>query len=77
MRFCNTRTLLNFALLRVALTLGLGYFFALPLPRLLKIDPHWGVAGLTLSAGMAGWVEFASSCAMHSTNILGPEPVSH
>ena len=54
----NTRTPLNFALIRVALTLGLGYFFALPLPRLLGIDHRWGVAGLTLSAGMAGWVEF-------------------
>jgi putative peptidoglycan lipid II flippase len=29
------------------------------LPRLLGIDRHWGVAGLTLSAGIAGWVEFA------------------
>jgi putative peptidoglycan lipid II flippase len=54
----NTRTPLNFALIRVALTLALGYLFALPLPRLLGIDRHWGVAGLTLSAGIAGWVEF-------------------
>jgi putative peptidoglycan lipid II flippase len=54
----NTRTPLNFALIRVALTLGLGYFFALPLPRLLGIDHRWGVPGLTLSAGIAGWVEF-------------------
>jgi putative peptidoglycan lipid II flippase len=37
----------------------LGYLFALPLPRLLHIDPRWGVAGLTFSAGVAGWVEFA------------------
>jgi putative peptidoglycan lipid II flippase len=41
------------------LTVALGYFFALPLPRLLGIDQRWGVAGLTLSAGLAGWVEFA------------------
>lgn len=54
----NTRTPLNFAMVRVALTLGLGYFFALPLPRLLHIDQHWGTAGLTLSAGIAGWLEF-------------------
>ncbi len=54
----NTRTPLNFALIRVGLTLALGYFCALPLPRLLGIDPRWGVAGLTLSAGIAGWVEF-------------------
>ena len=55
----NTRTPLNFAVIRVALTLVLGYLFALPLPRLLGIDPRWGVAGLTLSAGIAGWVEYA------------------
>jgi putative peptidoglycan lipid II flippase len=55
----DTRTPLNFAIIRVALTVVLGYFFALPLPRLLGIDQRWGVAGLTLSAGMAGWVEFA------------------
>ena len=55
----DTRTPLNFAVIRVMLTLLLGYLFALPLPRLLGIDRRWGVAGLTLSAGMAGWVEFA------------------
>jgi putative peptidoglycan lipid II flippase len=55
----DTRTPLNFAIIRVLLTVVLGYFFALPLPRLLGIDHRWGVAGLTLSAGMAGWVEFA------------------
>ncbi len=54
----NTRTPLNFAVIRVALTLALGYFFALPLPRMLGIDHRWGVPGLTLSAGIAGWVEF-------------------
>jgi putative peptidoglycan lipid II flippase len=55
----DTRTPLNFAIIRVVLTVVLGYLFALPLPRLLGIDSRWGVAGLTLSAGMAGWVEFA------------------
>ncbi len=55
----DTRTPLNFAIIRVALTIVLGYLFALPLPRLLGIDRQWGVAGLTLSAGLAGWVEFA------------------
>jgi putative peptidoglycan lipid II flippase len=54
----DTRTPLRFALLRVALTIGLGYTFALPLPRLLGIDPRWGAAGLTASAGIAGWIEF-------------------
>ncbi len=54
----DTRTPLRFALVRVVLTIGLGYLAALPLPRLLGIDPRWGAAGLTASAGMAGWVEF-------------------
>src|SRR5689334_18755129 len=55
----DTRTPLRFALVRVVLTVGLGYLFALPLPLALGIDPRWGAAGLTASAGIAGWVEFA------------------
>lgn len=55
----DTRTPLRFSMIRVALTTVLGYLFALPLPRLLGIDPHWGAAGLTASAGVAGWVEFS------------------
>ncbi|MDQ1693004.1 MAG: putative peptidoglycan lipid flippase [Acidobacteriaceae bacterium] len=55
----DTRTPLNFAVVRVILTLALGYLFSLPLPRLLGINPRWGVAGLTLSAGLAAWVEYA------------------
>lgn len=54
----DTRTPLNFAIIRVALTLVLGYFCALRLPGLLHIDRRWGVVGLTLSAGIAGWIEF-------------------
>ena len=54
----DTRTPLRFAVIRVALTLGLGYVCALPLPRLLGLDQRWGAAGLTVSAGIAGWVEF-------------------
>jgi putative peptidoglycan lipid II flippase len=55
----DTRTPLRFAIIRVTLTIVLGYLFALPLPPLLGIDPKWGVAGLTASAGIAGWIEFA------------------
>jgi putative peptidoglycan lipid II flippase len=55
----DTRTPLTFAVIRVLLTSALGYAFALPLPRALGIDPHWGAAGLTVSFGIAGWVEFA------------------
>ncbi len=54
----DTKTPLRFALLRVALTTVLGATFAFPLPRLLGIDPLWGAAGLTASAGIAAWVEF-------------------
>ena len=54
----DTRSPLRFALIRVALTIVLGYLFAIPLPVQLGIDPRWGAAGLTASAGMAGWVEF-------------------
>ena len=54
----DTRTPLRFAILRVLLTTLLGYLAALPLPRLLGIEQRWGVAGLTISAGIASWVEF-------------------
>ena len=55
----DTRTPLRFAIIRVALTLVLGYLCAIPLPPLLGIAQKWGVAGLTVSAGIAGWIEFA------------------
>jgi putative peptidoglycan lipid II flippase len=55
----DTRTPLRYAVIRVALTTGLGYLCALPLPRWIGIDQRWGVAGLTASAGIAGWIEFA------------------
>jgi putative peptidoglycan lipid II flippase len=54
----DTRTPLRFAIVRVLLTTMLGYLSAYPLPRLLGIEPRWGVAGLTISAGIASWVEF-------------------
>src|SRR5262249_16962746 len=54
----DTRTPLRYAVIRLTLTTGLGYVFALPLPIALGIDPKWGVAGLTASAGIAGWIEF-------------------
>ena len=53
----DTRTPLNYAIVRVALTTGLGYLFAFPLPRFVGVAPQWGAAGLTASAGLAGWVE--------------------
>ncbi|HYY68810.1 MAG TPA: murein biosynthesis integral membrane protein MurJ [Terriglobales bacterium] len=54
----DTRTPLRFAVLRVILTTALGYLCAIPLPPALGISPLWGVAGLTLSAGVASWIEF-------------------
>lgn len=53
----DTRSPLRYALVRVGLTIALGYLFAIPLPRWLGVAPAWGAAGLTASAGMAGWVE--------------------
>jgi putative peptidoglycan lipid II flippase len=53
----DTRTPLNYALIRVGTTTVFGYLFALPLPRFLGVDPAWGAAGLTASAGFAGWIE--------------------
>jgi putative peptidoglycan lipid II flippase len=54
----DTRTPLRFAVIRVVLTTILGYLAALPLPRLFGIEQRWGVAGLTISAGIASWLEF-------------------
>ncbi|HEY0379148.1 MAG TPA: murein biosynthesis integral membrane protein MurJ [Pyrinomonadaceae bacterium] len=54
----DTRTPLRYAVVRVALTILLGYLCAIPLPRALGINLRWGAAGLTASAGVAGWVEF-------------------
>jgi len=59
----DTRTPLNFAIVRVLLTTLLGCACALPagrplLPRLVGLDPRWGAAGLTISYGIAAWLEF-------------------
>jgi putative peptidoglycan lipid II flippase len=54
----DTRTPLLFAMVRVALTTVLGVCAAFPLPALLSIEPRWGAAGLTASAGISGWIEF-------------------
>src|SRR6476469_2155606 len=54
----DTRTPLRFAIIRVVLTIVLGYLFAIQLPRLLHLDDRWGATALTASAGIAAWVEF-------------------
>ncbi|HTG91633.1 MAG TPA: murein biosynthesis integral membrane protein MurJ, partial [Pyrinomonadaceae bacterium] len=54
----DTRTPLRFAIVRVVLTSVLGYLCSIPVPAWLGIESRWGAAGLTASAGIAGWVEF-------------------
>lgn len=54
----DTRTPLRFAIIRVTLTTVLGYLCAIPIPPMLGLDPKWGVAGLTASAGVSGWIEY-------------------
>lgn len=54
----DSRTPFRIALVRIALTTGLGYVSALYLPGWLGLGPRWGVVGLSASAGLAGWVEF-------------------
>lgn len=71
----DTRTPLRFAMLRVALTAAFGWFAALHLPDLLVIGPEWGAAGLTVSAGVAGWVEFALLRRSLGRRI-GPSPIA-
>jgi putative peptidoglycan lipid II flippase len=55
----DTRTPLRYATVRVLLTAGLGVLGALYLPGLLHLPPRSGALGLTGSAGIAGWIEFA------------------
>ena len=54
----DTRAPLRFATIRVALSIMLGYLAAVPLPRLLELNPRWGAVGITVAGGVSGWVEF-------------------
>jgi putative peptidoglycan lipid II flippase len=54
----DTRTPLRFAVVRVVLSITMGYLFAVPLPRLLGLDPRWGAVGLTISSSLAAWTEY-------------------
>jgi putative peptidoglycan lipid II flippase len=71
----DTRTPLNFAIVRVVLTSVLGYFAALHLPGMLGLDPKLGVVGLTATAGIAGWIEFFL-LRRAMTKRIGPASVS-
>src|ERR1043165_1080693 len=54
----DTRTPLLYAVIRVVLSGVLGYYFSIHLPGLLGLPSKLGAAGLTSSAGLAGWIEF-------------------
>ncbi|MCA1555571.1 MAG: murein biosynthesis integral membrane protein MurJ, partial [Acidobacteria bacterium] len=54
----DTRTPLRYAVLRIVVSINLGILLALYLPPAIGIEPRWGVAGLTVASGIAGWVEF-------------------
>ena len=55
----DSRTPLKYAAIRVALTAGLGVAAGLWLPRAFHLDSRLGAVGLTASAGVAGWIEYA------------------
>ena len=55
----DTRTPMRYAVVRIALTMVLGYLAAIHLPPRLGLAPQWGAALLTATAGVVGWLEFA------------------
>jgi len=55
----DTRTPMRFALVRVCTSITLGATLAIFGPRWFGVDAKWGVAGITVAAGLAGWLEFA------------------
>lgn len=55
----DTKTPMRCALIRVGVVAALGWMMALKLPGLIGLQAQWGAAGLTASAGFAGWIEFS------------------
>jgi putative peptidoglycan lipid II flippase len=55
----DTKSPLRAALVRVAITLAAGWALVLPLRDAFGYSEEWGAFGLTASAGVAAWVEFA------------------
>jgi putative peptidoglycan lipid II flippase len=54
----DTATPFRFALIRVSISALLSVLLALWLPGRVGLDSRWGVVGLSLGAGLAGWLEF-------------------
>lgn len=55
----DARRPVRYALVRVALTVVLGFLAATRGPGILGVPALWGAVGLTLAGSVAGWVEFA------------------
>jgi putative peptidoglycan lipid II flippase len=53
----DTKTPLTYAVVHVAVATVAGYIFAVLLPGWIGVPLRWGAAGLTLAAGLGGWVE--------------------
>jgi len=54
----DAKTPMRYAMVRVSVSIVLAAVLALWAPGALGIDVKWGVAGLTLGSGLAGWVEY-------------------
>lgn len=54
----DTKTPFKFASIRVITAASLSFILATKVPQLLGIDTQWGTAFMTLSSGIAGWIEY-------------------
>ncbi len=71
----DTKTPMRFTIARLVIATIGGYVAAVWLPPLLHVDLKWGAAGLTASAGVAGWIELAllrHSLAVRVGNVSAP-----
>ncbi len=55
----DTKTTLYYAMIRIFFTTALGYLFAFKLAPFISLEEGYATAGLTSSAGLSGWIEFA------------------
>jgi putative peptidoglycan lipid II flippase len=55
----DSKTPARFAFVRITLVVLLGVLMARGIPYVFHLDLMWGTPGLTLSAGIAGWIEFS------------------